>query len=107
MRTGLATGAGRPYRPTPQGRWTCLVFHQSTGQRLWAGSSVVEHVTFNHVVVGSTPTRLTNEIKHLPEEAHTAKTPPATTGLPRPPESGFGNLLKLLVATALDRMIMW
>ncbi len=31
----------------------------------WAGSSVVEHVTFNHVVVGSTPTRLTIRLLSL------------------------------------------
>jgi hypothetical protein len=34
-----------------------------------AGSSVVEHVTFNHVVVGSIPTPLTNESKHLDQES--------------------------------------
>lgn len=31
----------------------------------WAGSSAVEHVTFNHVVAGSIPARLTNFIKDL------------------------------------------
>ena len=33
-----------------------------------AGSSVVEHVTFNHVVVSSILTRLTNKINDLRED---------------------------------------
>ncbi len=32
---------------------------------LWAGSSAVEHVTFNHVVAGSIPARLTTRISDL------------------------------------------
>lgn len=31
-----------------------------SGRFGWAGSSAVEHVTFNHVVEGSIPSRLTN-----------------------------------------------
>jgi hypothetical protein len=43
LRPGIDRGASLAYQRTCTG----------------AGSSVVEHVTFNHVVVGSTPTRLT------------------------------------------------
>src|SRR6478752_10141291 len=35
---------------------------------VWAGSSVVEHLTFNQVVDGSIPSRLTNKIGHLSKE---------------------------------------
>ena len=35
------------------------------GSAEWAGSSAVEHVTFNHVVAGSIPARLTNQISDL------------------------------------------
>lgn len=34
-----------------------------SGRFGWAGSSAVEHVTFNHVVEGSIPSRLTISIK--------------------------------------------
>jgi hypothetical protein len=45
----------------------CAAIPVST--RLRAGSSGVEHVTFNHVVEGSNPSRLTNEIKGLRRNA--------------------------------------
>jgi hypothetical protein len=37
----------------------------SRAARLWAGSSAVEHVTFNHGVEGSTPSRLTIALFHV------------------------------------------
>ncbi len=54
MAPGIDPGAALAYQP----------------RHLRAGSSVVEHVTFNHVVAGSTPARLTKVISLKSLKAH-------------------------------------
>ena len=72
--TGEGTGVERPPcrrppvapfgrgRPPGLPRLTVTLPSPYGPAALGAGSSVVEHVTFNHVVAGSIPARLTNEI---------------------------------------------
>ena len=57
--------------PQPQCRKAagCPFFRANRAVDPGAGSSVVEHVTFNHVVVGSIPTPLTNKISNLGSSA--------------------------------------
>lgn len=43
----------------------CVPPGTAAGQRIRAGSSVVEHLTFNQMVVGSIPTPLTNDFNGL------------------------------------------